>query len=255
MRPAPPAAGVRLQAPLAIGRFIRRLNRFAALVRVGDKEECVHVRNSGRLRELLTPGRVVFLESARREGQRTRFTLALVRLAGGYVSMDAHLPNAVIEAALRQGTLPGYREARLLRREPAMGRRRADFLLARGERRCLVEVKSVTLVEDGVALFPDAPTARGRAHLEHLIAARRRGLEAAILFVIQRGDALAFAPNHRTDPLFAAALERALRAGVHVCALRCRVTRCGVWLDGAVPVRLAAWPRPVGNSCPVPESS
>lgn len=252
MRPAP---GVRFRMPLVVGRFVRRLNRFAALVRVGGREERVHVRNSGRLRELLTPRRTVLLEPARGEGRRTRFTLALVRLARGYVSVDAHLPNAVVEAAVRQGTLPGYREARLLRREPAMGRKRADFLLARGERRCLVEVKSVTLVEGGVARFPDAPTARGRAHLEHLIAARRRGLEAVVLFVIQRSDALAFAPNHRTDPLFAAALGRASRAGVRVRALTCRVTRSGVWLDGAVPVRLPPRPRPVGKSCPAPESS
>jgi sugar fermentation stimulation protein A len=255
MRRARPAVGVRFRPPLVGGRFVRRLNRFAALVRVGEQEEAVHVRNSGRLRELLTPGRAVLLESAGGGGRRTRFTLALVRLAHGYVSVDAHLPNAVVEAALRQGTLPGCRDARFLRREPAMGRRRADFLVARGGRRCLVEVKSVTLVEDGVALFPDAPTARGRAHLAHLVAARRCGLEAAVLFVIQRSDALAFAPNHRKDPMFAAALGWAVRAGVRVRAVTCRVTTEGVWLDGYVPVRLPARERPVGNSCPVPESS
>ena len=254
MRCARPAAGVRFR-PLMVGQFVRRLNRFAALVRVDRREECVHVRNSGRLRELLTPGRQVLVESARDERRRTRFTLALVCLAHGYVSVDAHLPNAVIEAALRQGAVPGFRDARFLRRQPAMGRKRADFLIARGERRCLVEVKSVTLVEYGVALFPDAPTARGRAHLTHLVAARRRGVEAVVLFVIQRSDALAFAPNHRTDPLFAAALRSAVRAGVRVRAMTCRVTRGGVWLDGSVPVRLPARARPVGNSCPVPESS
>ena len=227
MRRARPAVGVRFRPPLVAGQFVRRLNRFAALVRVEAREEVVHVRNSGRLQELLIPGCTVLLESARREGRRTRFTLALVRLAQGYVSVDAHLPNAVIEAALRQGAVPGCRGARFLRREPAMGRRRADFLVALGERRCLIEVKSVTLVEDGVALFPDAPTARGRAHLEHLVAARRRGLEAVVLFVIQRSDALAFAPNCRTDPLFAAALGRAVRAGVCVRAMMCRATRGG----------------------------
>jgi len=255
MRRSRLAPGVRFRPPLVPGQFLRRLNRFAALVRVGARDEPVHVRNSGRLRELLTPGRVVLLESARSEGRRTRFTLALVRLAHGYVSVDAHLPNAVIEAALRQGAVPGCRDARLLRREPAMGPKRADFLLARGDRRCLVEVKSVTLIEDGVALFPDAPTARGRAHLDHLVAARRRGLEAVVVFVIQRSDAVAFAPNLRTDPLFAAALGRAVTAGVCVHAMTCRVTRGGVWLDGSVPVRLPARARPVGNSCPVPERS
>lgn len=255
MRPAEPTPGVGFRLPLVAGRFVRRPNRFAAIVRVAGRDECVHVRNSGRLRELFTPGGAVLLEPAKGEGRRTRFTLALVRLAHGYVSVDAHLPNALIEAGLRRGAVPGCRDARFLQREPAMGRKRADFLLARGGRRCLVEVKSVTLVEDGVALFPDAPTARGRAHLEHLIAARRRGLDAVILFVIQRADALAFAPNHRTDPLFAAALGRAFRAGVRVRALTCRVTRRGVWLDRSVPVRLLPSSRRVGTSGPVPKSS
>ncbi len=240
MRPGQPAVGVRFGAPLVLGRFVRRANRFAAVVRVAGREEYVHIRNSGRLRELLTPGRAVLLESAGHDARRTRFTVALVRVARRYVSVDAHLPNAIVETALRQGAVPGRRGARLLRREPAMGRRRADFLVATGGRRGLIEVKSVTLVEDGVALFPDAPTVRGRAHLEHLMAARRHGIEAMVLFVIQRGDAFAFAPNHRTDPLFAAALKRAIRAGVRVRALACRVTRRGVWLHGSVPVRLPA---------------
>ena len=179
----PVMVGVRFALPLVSGHFIRRVNRFAALVRVNGRDERVHVRNSGRLRELLVPGRPVLLEPARREGRRTRFTLALVRLAGGYVSVDAHLPNALVEVGLRRGGVPGCRGYCFLRREPAMGRKRADFLLGRGDTRCLVEVKSVTLVEGGVALFPDAPTARGRSHLEHLIAACGQGLEGVVLFV------------------------------------------------------------------------
>lgn len=233
------AAGVRFRSCLVAGRFVERLNRFAAIVRVEGRDERVHVRNSGRLRELLTPGRAVLLEPARSTRRRTRFTVALVRLAYGYVSVDAHLANAVIEAALRHGAVPGCPDACLVRCAPAMGRRRADFLVTREGRHCLVEVKSVTLVTDGVARFPDAPTARGRSHLEHLIAARRRGLMAEVLFVIQRRDAVAFAPNHGTDPVFALLLQRAVRAGVSVRALTCRVTRGGVRLDGCVPVLLA----------------
>jgi sugar fermentation stimulation protein A len=201
----------------------------------------------------LTAGRFVLLEAASNAARRTRFTLALVRLPRGYVSTDAHLPNALVESMLRQGTLPGFRGARIVQREPSMGRRRADFLVARGRRRCLVEVKSVTLVRDGVALFPDAPTVRGRVHLEHLMAARQRGIEAAVLFVIQRGDATAFAPNRGTDPAFAAALGRAVQVGVRVRAMTCRVTRCGVSLAGLVPVRLAARALAVGKIGPVPE--
>lgn len=246
---------VRFARTLVPGQFVRRLNRFAALVRMAGRDERVHVRNSGRLRELLTPGRRVWMEPAAGAGRQTRFTLALVRLPGGYVSVDSHLPNALIEAGLRQGTVPGVCGYRLVRREPAMGRRRADFLLVRDGRRCLVEVKSVTLVETNIAGFPDAPTARGRAHLEHLIAERRRGGEAMILFVIQRDDAVAFAPNRRTDPAFAAALARAARLGVHVRAVACRVSRRGVRLGPSVPVRLSSARRcrSVGKSCPPDE--
>jgi sugar fermentation stimulation protein A len=246
--------GVRFALPLVSGHFIRRLNRFAALVRVAGRDERVHVRNSGRLRELLVPGRPVLLEPAHREGRRTRFTLALVRLTGGYVSVDAHLPNALVEAGLRRGGVPGCRGYCFLRREPEMGRKRADFLLERGDTRCLVEVKSVTLVEGGVALFPDAPTARGRSHLEHLIAARGQGLEGVVLFVIQRADAIALTPNRRTDPAFAAALTRARQAGVRIRAMTCRITRAGVWLAGSVPVRFrGGGSSPVGNPHPARE--
>lgn len=234
----PGEVGVRFAQLLVPAHFIRRLNRFAALVRVENREERVHVRNSGRLCELLTPNRLVFLEPATGEGRRTRFTLALVRVPGGYVSADAHLPNVLVEAGLRRGTVPGCRGWRLLRREPTMGRRRADFLLVRGGRSCLVEVKSVTLIEAGVAVFPDAPTIRGRAHVEHLIAALRQSVQAVILFVIQRADAEVFAPNWRTDPTFAAALERAARAGVRVRAVTCQVNRREVRLGRRVPVRL-----------------
>ena len=248
----PESVGVRFAQPLVPGHFIHRVNRFAALVRVDGREERVHVRNSGRLGELLRPNRPVFLEPAAGKGRRTRFTLALVRLPGGYVSADAHLPNALIEAGLRRGVVPGCRGFELVRREPAMGRKRADFLLTRAGRPCLVEVKSVTLIEAGTAVFPDAPTARGRAHLNHLIAARRQGMEAVVLFVIQRADAVAFAPNRRTDPAFAAALGRAVRVGVRVRAVTCRVTRREVRLGRCVPVRLpsARMRGPVGKSCP-----
>jgi sugar fermentation stimulation protein A len=232
-------AGVVFVRPLVAGRFRRRLNRFAALVERGGRSVRVHVRNSGRLHELLAPGRPVLLEPATREGRRTRFTLALVRLSNGYVSADAHLANALVAEGLRRDALPGFRGFRILRREPPMGRHRADFLLVRGGHQCLLEVKSVTLVERGVALFPDAPTVRGRMHLEHLIAARRSGLGAGILFVIQRRDARAFAPNWDADPEFGEALLRAAKAGVRVHAMISRVSPRCIRLVAPVPLRLA----------------
>ncbi|HSB73419.1 MAG TPA: DNA/RNA nuclease SfsA [Candidatus Methylomirabilis sp.] len=232
--------GLRFRQPLVSGRFVRRLSRFAALVDVEGREERVHVRNSGRLRELFTSGRLVLLEPTDNSERQTRFTLALVCLHSGWVSADAHLPNALVEEGLRHGAVPGFRGYRLLRREPAVGRSRVDFLLARGERRCLLEVKSVTLVEGGVARFPDAPTERGRKHLTHLIAARRRGVLAAVLFVVQRCDVSGFTPNEEADPEFAETLRRASRSGVRVRALRCRVSPEGVWLDRSLPISLGS---------------
>ncbi len=235
--------GIRFPRPLVPGRFIRRLNRFAALVNTQGREERVHVRNSGRLHELLRPGRRVLLDPAATSGRRTRFTLALVRLPSGYVSADAHLPNTLVAEGLRSRSIPGLVGHRVLRREPPLGSGRADFLLARGGRQCLLEVKSVTLVQDGVALFPDAPTVRGRTHLEHLIAGRRCGLAAAVLFVIQRADVRAFAPNQEADPKFSAALRLAVRAGIRVQALTCHVDAMGVRLAASVPVLLNHRPR------------
>ncbi len=232
--------GLRFQPPLVPARFVRRLNRFLAEVEVEGRSERAHVRNSGRLRELLTPGRKVWLEPGVAAGRATRFTLALARTSGGYVSLDAHLPNRLVEAALRRGRLPGFRGYRLIRREPRVGANRADFLLGRGGRQCLVEVKSVSLLREGIALFPDAPTLRGRVHLGHLIAARRREMGAAVVFVIQRGDAEAFAPHRDADPEFAALLEACAHAGVRLLALTCRVTPRGVAIARRVPVRIGA---------------
>ncbi len=256
MRDRPPArglrelkegmAGVRFALPLAPGRFLRRLNRFAALVEVEGQQEWVHVRTSGRLHELFVPGRLVLLEPATTMKRATRFTLALVRLPNGYVSADAHLANALVAEALLRHAIPGFHGYRILRREPALGRNRVDFLLARGKRQCFLEVKSVTLVKEGVALFPDAPTLRGRTHLEHLIAARRRGVGAGILFVVQRSDAEVFAPNWDADPEFGEALSLAARARVRVDALVCRVNPRGVRLDRPIPIRIG-WPGPAAT--------
>ena len=231
--------GIRFPDPLVPARFLRRLNRFAALVELNGTRFRVHVCNSGRLRELLTAGRRVWLEPSRTPGRRTAFTLALVQLRSGYVSADAHLPNALVAEALGRGAITGLRGSRILRREPRLGRHRLDFLLEGDGGVCLLEVKSVSLVRDKVALFPDAPTARGKAHLEVLAAARRHGEGAAVLFIIQRRDAHSFTPHYEADPAFAVALGRAARAGVHVLAMRCRVSRYGVALDEPVPIR---WP-------------
>ena len=222
--------------PLTPGRFVRRLNRFAALVEVGGRRVLAHVANSGRLGELLVPDRRVYLRAADRAGRRCPYDLALVRLRGTLVSVDARLPNALLGEALRAGRIAALRGYGRPRAEVRHGASRLDFVLERPGRRCLVETKSGTLVEGGVALFPDAPTARGRRHLEALARACRRGTEAAVVFVVQWGDARRFRPNVAADPAFARALRRAAAAGVRVLAYRCNVSRNAVMLADSIPV-------------------
>lgn len=236
--------------PLTPGRFLRRLNRFAALVEVGGRRVLAHVANSGRLRELFVPGARVFLKARARAGRRCPFDLALVRAGGTLVSADARLPNALLAEALRAGRILPLRGWGLARAEVRHGRSRLDFVLEGPRGRSLVETKSVTLVERGVALFPDAPTSRGRRHVEALARALRRGpppsgrarrktIGAAVVFVVQRGDAARFRPNVAADPAFAHALARAAAAGVRVLAYRCRVSRRSIRLADPIGVELS----------------
>lgn len=235
--------------PLTPGRFVRRLNRFAALVEVGGRRVLAHVANSGRLGELLVPDRRVYLRAADRAGRRCPYDLALVRLRGTLVSVDARLPNALLGEALRAGRIAALRGYGRPRAEVRHGASRLDFVLERPGRRCLVETKSVTLVEGAVALFPDAPTPRGRRHLETLARALRPGpppsdrtsrdrkkTDAAAVFVVQRGDATRFRPNAAADPAFARALWRAAAAGVRILAFRCNVSRNAVTLADSIRV-------------------
>jgi sugar fermentation stimulation protein A len=188
---------------------------------LAGREELVHLPNPGRLLEVLTPGREILLRPAAPGRRKTRYTAVGARLAGFIVSLDSTLPNRFFPVALAAGLIPPLRGWRIIRREPPLGRGRADFLLGRGGEELVVEVKSITWVESGVALFPDAPTSRGRRHMEELALLAGSGKRAAVLFVVQRPDAVRFGPSP-VDPGFSAALARALAAGVEAWALVCR---------------------------------
>lgn len=225
--------------PLVEGRFIKRLNRFAALVDVDRREYLAHIPNSGRLGELLVPGfRVLLAPAPPAAARKTAYDLALVDTGSALASADARLPNRLVAEALAEGRLPQFAGYPTARPEKVFGDSRLDFLLEGPAGSCYVETKSVTLVTKGVALFPDAPTARGVKHLGSLAAARAAGHRAAALFVIQRSDAAAFAPNDAADPVFAAALRRAVAAGVSLWAYRCRLDEQSITLSDSVPVRL-----------------
>jgi sugar fermentation stimulation protein A len=219
------------------GIFRERLNRFACRVERRGREETVHLANSGRLREVLRPGCRVLLSPVSSPHRRTAYDLVLASLGGTWVSMDAHLPPALIAEAVLGGRLAPFRDYHRVRREVPLRDSRIDLLLEDGVP-CYVEVKSVTLVEDGVGRFPDAPTLRGRRHVEGLAASVGPGLRAAIVFVVQREDARSFSPNDNTDPVFGHALRRAAVQGVGVYAFRCRVTPEEIEIDAEIPVML-----------------
>jgi sugar fermentation stimulation protein A len=222
------------QPPLVQARFVRRDNRFRATVEVGGQETWAHVPNSGRLTELFTPGRPVWLAPVSAPHRKTSFDLKLVELAGVLVSVDARLPNPLFAEALASSNLPGW-DAPSIEREVSYGHSRLDFRLSGPAGVCWVETKSVTLVQDGVARFPDAPTARGRRHLQTLISAVRAGDRATVVFVVQRPDAQRFSPHHEADPDFATALQQAACAGVAYRAYTCRVSRHEITLAHEIP--------------------
>lgn len=219
-------------------RFLARPNRFIAQVELPDgTRETVHVKNTGRCRELLVPGATVYLAAGDNPHRKTRYDLVAVEKGPLLLNMDSQAPNKVFgEWAAAGGFRPGLT---LLRPETAWGHARFDFYWedAAGARG-FVEVKGVTLERDGHACFPDAPTQRGVKHLEELIRCRQAGYQATVCFVLQMPGMKDLAPNDATHPAFGAALRRAARAGVEVLAVDCAVTPDSLTIDQAVPVRL-----------------
>ena len=218
--------------------FLRRPNRFIAQVEVEGVPETVHVKNTGRCRELLVPGAVVYLEESGNPARKTRYDLVAVEKGPRLINMDAQAPNRVFEEWAKGGNFrPGLT---LLRPETRWGHSRFDFYWesAGPEARGFVEVKGVTLEEEGAVYFPDAPTERGVKHVEELMACRRTGCGATLFLVVQMEGAAYWAPNDRTHPAFGAAVRRAAAEGVEIQAWDCRVTPERLELRAPVPVRL-----------------
>lgn len=206
--------------PLYPATFLERPNKFLAIARIGRRRVEAFLPNPGRMRELFVPGVEIVLREVHGEGRKTQYDVVLVRYRGHLVSADSRLPSKVVHAALQGGALPEFRGAVRIVPEARYQNARLDFLLEfpRGRPACLLEVKSCNLVEGGRALFPDAPTKRGVRHLKALIQAKRSGLRACVLFLIQRPDAVVFSPYDEADPEFGRALRRAVREGVEAYA-------------------------------------
>lgn len=217
------------------GRFLSRPNRFIARVELDGKEETVHVKNTGRCRELLVPGAVVFCQEWDKPERKTKFDLFAVQKGGRLINMDSQAPNRAAEEWLRAGGLGKLEE---LRQEVTQGDSRFDFAFQKEGRPCFLEVKGVTLEENGVVRFPDAPTERGTKHLRGLTRLAEAGYGAYVLFVAQMKGVRHLEPNGGTDPAFAEALRLADRAGVQVLAVDCEVTENTMDIRDFLPVRL-----------------
>ena len=200
------------------GVFLARPNRFIARVEIGGAEETVHVKNTGRCRELLVPGAEVWLAKSDNPARKTKYDLIAVRKSSGVLfNIDSQAPNAAAgEWLARQGfdrIIPEY----------PFGQSRIDFYMERGGEKYLLEVKGCTLEREGIGYFPDAPTERGTKHLRELTGAVTQGFHAAVAFVMQADGLERVLPNEETDPTFAAALEAAKQAGVQILCLPCQV--------------------------------
>jgi sugar fermentation stimulation protein A len=228
---------------LVPGEFIRRDNRFRIQAAVSGQSVAAHLPNSGRLGELLVRGRQVWLSRAdlsAKPTRRTAYDVVLVEYQERLVSVDARVPGRLLAAALRNSCLDGFHSYTEIQQEVRLGSSRLDFRLVGAPplSPCWLEVKSVTLVEEGIARFPDAPTLRGRRHVQELTQAVNAGYRAVVAFVVQREDALQFSPHRAADEKLALALEQAAEAGVEVLAWRCHVSLQAIKLIDQIPVVL-----------------
>lgn len=212
-------------ANITAAEFIERPNRFVARVRTSAGIETVHVKNTGRCRELLIPGCPVYLTAPGTPGRKTVYDLVAVRKSNGLlINMDSQAPNAVVGE-----WLSNLRFDRVVP-EYTYGDSRIDFYMEDGSSRYLLEVKGCTLEENGVGYFPDAPTERGVKHLHELVRAAREGYGAFLVFVIQMEGITEVRPNEKIHPAFATAYNEAVSAGVKVVFLECRTAPDGLWL-------------------------
>ena len=222
-------------------KFISRPNRFIALVDINGQTETVHVKNTGRCRELLIPGATVYLSVSDNPERKTKYDLVTVekkRRNGErfLVNIDSQIPNDVAEEWLEKGELFGV-DAKICR-EKKYGASRFDFYVEYDGKKVFLEVKGVTLENDGIVMFPDAPTERGVKHIKELVSAIDDGYEAYVLFVIQMNGVAHFTPNDETHKAFGDALRRARNCGVEIIAVECNVTPDSMEITNRVPVIL-----------------
>ncbi|QNM06742.1 DNA/RNA nuclease SfsA [Qiania dongpingensis] len=226
------------------GIFISRPNRFVAKAEIKGKEEICHVKNTGRLKELLYPGVPIWVQHRDDPARKTRYSLILAEktLENGkkiLVNLDSQAPNQAAEEWVKSGADGLFKDVSLVKRETRFGNSRFDLYIEADGKRIFMEVKGVTLEEGGIARFPDAPTLRGLKHVEELAACREAGYEAYLLFVIQMKGVRLFEPNENPHPAFGEALRAAAGMGVHILAYDCLVTEDSMTIGKPIKIRLS----------------
>ena len=220
---------------MVLGIFLSRPNRFIAKIIIDGTEETVHVKNTGRCRELLPAGAEVWCQKSDNPNRKTKYDLITVKKRNRLINMDSQAPNIAAKEWLLSG---GLGPAKNIKAETTHGDSRFDFSFTLNGKPCFLEVKGVTLENDGVCAFPDAPTERGAKHLRGLTKAAKEGYGAYVLFVIQMADVQYIHPNDATDPNFGAALREAAANGVQILAMDCCVTEDTMVIRNPVPVKL-----------------
>lgn len=218
------------------GIFLSRPNRFVARVKIDGEDTAVHVKNTGRCRELLTEGARVWLEKSNNPERKYQYSLVTVKKGNKMVNMDSQAPNKAVGEWLSGGGL--FKDIKLIKPESRYSSSRFDFYVEYADKKAFIEVKGVTLENDGVVSFPDAPTERGSRHLRELCACVDEGYEAYVIFVVQMKEVLYFTANADHDPLFAKTLSEAKDRGVNILAFDCLVTENEMTIGDRVEIRI-----------------
>ncbi|MCM3740904.1 DNA/RNA nuclease SfsA [Oceanobacillus luteolus] len=220
------------------GEFSRKLNRFVAEVFIDGQLEKVHIKNTGRLIEVLKPGATVALEPSNNPKRVTRYSIIAAKKEEKWVNIDSQVPNSVVYEALKKGKLMQFVGVTDIKREVRYESSRFDLFYYRDKIPGFIEVKGVTLEQDGVAMFPDAPTTRGTRHVNTLIQAKDEGFEATILFIVQMGGCHLFTPYKDMDIAFYQMLKEAAVKGVQLLAYDCEVTESTIQLNNQIPIHI-----------------
>lgn len=222
--------------PLVEATFASRTNQFLVEAQLHGRLVRAHMADRGRLTDLLVPNARLLLAPRDEIGRKTAYQVVGVYVGDELVSLDTHLPNQLVATALSSGVLPQFARYTRVQREVTVGEHRFDFRLGEGLNSCYIEVKSVGLVQQRIARFPDAPTERGRRQVEQLSSMARNGLRCALVFIVQRHHARGLVPNDAVDPAFGRALRFGLANGVEAYAYLCPLTPAGLELGPALPV-------------------